>query len=182
MSVLSIGTPHSGSRPAAEFVRLGEPDLENFYCRFLTARAEPIFIDIFRPMPCPSLHQFKDYFATDKRPLWTQGPPAEAQGYFALHHLQTEHALAHLDFCFFAGCPQPGSAQATQFWEAVRHRLPEWGLTRLQSFMLASSTDKILLLDSLGFRREGLLREHYFHDGRLHDLAVQGWMAEGRGG
>jgi len=182
MTVRPISTSHDGSRPAAECVRLGEPDLESFYCRFLVARAEPVFIDIFRPMPCPSLQQFKDYFAADKRPLWTLGPPAEARGYFALHHLQTEHALAHLDFYFFNGCPGPGSAQAMQFWEAVRLRLAEWRLTRLQSFMLASSTEKILLLDSLGFHSEGLLREHYFHDGRLHDLAVQGWVAEGRGG
>jgi len=159
-----------------------EHDLPRFYRRFVMTHAEPIFIDVFRPIPCPSLRHFIRYFDPGQRPLWTLGPADSPSAYFALHHIQREHGLANLDFAFFTGCPAPGSVQAGRFWQAVCSAAHQWGLTRLQSFVLAVSAEKIRLLESVGCRREGLLREHCFHDGRLHDLAVHGYLAGERDG
>ena len=162
------------------FIPLLKSDLPAFYRHFLVVRPEPVFIDIFKPTPYQTLTQFMDYFAFNKRPLWVLGKPESPIAYFGLHYFQREHDLANLDFVFFSGYPDPGSEAVRLLWDAVRQSLVDRGLTRLQSFVLASSTDKILLLESLGFRREGVLREHYFHNGEFHDVIVHAWLAEAR--
>jgi hypothetical protein len=164
-----------------DFTPLRKKDLAIFYRQFQVLRPEPIFIDIYEPTPFPTLVRFWDFFAVDKRPMWVMGPLASPLAYFVLHDFQHEHDLANLDFIFFAGYPAPGSAAARHFWDFVRGRLSDHGLTRVQSFTVAPSAEKQRLLDSFGFQREGVLREHYFHNGRLHDVVAQAWMAEGRG-
>jgi hypothetical protein len=168
------------SAEAKGFIALLKSDLPSFYKHFLVVRPEPVFIDIFKPTPYQTLGQFTDYFSLDKRPLWVLGKPESPQAYFGLHYFQREHDLANLDFVFFSGYPDPGSEEAQLLWDTVRQCLVDRGLTRLQSFVLASSIDKILLLESWGFHQEGILREHYFHNGEFHDVIVHAWIAEER--
>jgi hypothetical protein len=163
-----------------DFAPLRKKDLAVFYRQFQVLRSEPIFIDIYEPTPFPTPSRFRDFFAVNKRPMWVMGPLASPLAYFVLHDFQREHDLANLDFVYFAGYPAPGSAAARHFWDFVRGRLADHGLTRIQSFTIAPSAEKQRLLESLGFRQEGVLREHHFHNGRLHDVVVQAWMAEGR--
>lgn len=163
------------------FTPLRKSDLHVFHRCFWAIRAEPIFIDIYEPTVFFDLAKFMSFFAVDKRPIWVLGTPAAPLAYFTLHDFQLEHDLANLDFVFFEGYPAPGSELALAFWEFVRQCLADRGLTRVQSFVLPGSKDKISLIESLGFRKEGVLREHYFHNGKLHDVVVHAWMAEGRG-
>lgn len=172
------GAPKTGK--SLDFTPLQKKDFPVFYRQFLQLRPEPIFIDIYEPTPFPSLAKFKTYFAVDKRPLWVLGPPESPVAYFALHDFQAEHDLANVEFVFFAGYPAPGSKEARAFWKFFRKCLADYGLTRIQSFVLPSSADKIRLIESLGFRKEGVLREHFFHDGKLHDIVAYAWMAEER--
>lgn len=162
------------------FAPLREDDLPAFSRQLLMLRPEPVFMDIFKPLPYQTSAQFMDYFSAGKRPLWVMGRPESPSAYFALHHMQRPHDLANLDFVYFFRYPSPGSATAHYFWNYVRNRLGERGLTRIQSFVIGSSVEKIRLLESFGFRQEGVLREHYFHNGELHDIVVQAWMTEGR--
>lgn len=172
---------HGGdSGPTLKFVRLRKQDFPAFYRLFLVPRREPLFLDIYEPGPYPTLNQFIAEFAPDR--FWVSGEPASPHAYFVLHDFQREHELANLDFAFFAGTPCPGSAQARGFWDFVCRSASQYKLTRLQIFMLATDTDKIRLVESFGFRKEGVLREHLFHRGRMHDVAVYAWMAEGRRG
>lgn len=164
-----------------DFAPLGKKDLPLLYRQFQTLYPEPIFIDIYEPSPFPTLSRFTDYFAIGKRPMWVMGAPRSPQAYFILHDFQREHDLANLDFAFFTGLPAPGSEEARGFWEYARRCIADRGLTRIQSFVLSGSTEKIRLLESFGFHKEGILREHYFHNGELHDVVVHAWMAEGRG-
>lgn len=172
------GSPRS--RKGKDFVPLGKKDFPIFYRQFLLSRPEPVFIDIYDPPPFPTLKQFIAYFSVDR--FWILGEPSLPTAYFALHDFQREHSLANLDFVYFDGYPVPNSTQAHTFWNFVRQRAEEYGLTRIQSFVLATSADKIRLLESFGFRKEGMLREHMLHNGKLHDVSVHAWMAEGRGG
>jgi len=165
---------------AQGFVPLQEGDLAAFYRQFLRVRAEPVFIDIFKPIPYQSAAQFAQYFSVGKRPLWMMGRPESPAAYFGLHYMLSQHDLANLDFVYFSAYPSPGSEAAQSFWRYVRSRLVERGLTRVQSFVIDSSVEKIRLLESFGFRQEGLLREHYFHNGKMHDVVVHAWMAEER--
>jgi hypothetical protein len=165
-----------------DFAPMREGDLAAFYRQFLRVRAEPVFIDIFKPIPYQSAAQFAEYFAVEKRPLWMMGRPKSPTAYFGLHYMLHQHDLANLDFVYFSAYPSPGSDAAHSFWRYVRGCMVERGLTRVQSFVIESSVEKIRLLESFGFRQEGLLREHYFHNGKMHDIVVHAWMAEGRHG
>ena len=162
------------------FAPLQEGDLAAFYRQFLRVRAEPLFIDIFKPIPYQSATQFAEYFAVDKRPLWLMGRPASPTAYFGLHYMLRQHDLANLDFTYFSAYPSPGSEAAQSFWRYVHGCIVERGLTRVQSFVIDSSVEKTRLLESFGFRKEGVLREHYFHNGKLHDVMVHAWMADER--
>jgi|GEM_PF-2126725 len=156
-------------------------DLIKLYETFQLSRPEPVFVDIYAPTLFQTPEEFVDYFSDDMG-LWTLGPVSAPSAYFALHDFQLEHDLANLDFTFFCQYPAVGSEKACLFWEYVQACAAKSGLTRLQSFMLVSSVEKIALIESFGFRKEGILREHYFHDGRLHDVAVHAWMTEERRG
>lgn len=162
------------------FTPLRKKQLAAFYQLFLTFRPEPLFIDIYEPLPFPSLQRFVEFFSSNAH-LWVAGPLAAPQAYFALHDMQPEHDLANLDFLFFDGYPAPGSAVAQSFWAFVQQCLTKHGLTRVQSFALTASADKLQLIESYGFRSEGVLREHFFYNGVLNDIAVHAWMTEERG-
>ena len=168
----------SRSKRGQYFVPLRKKEFSIFYRQFLIFRQEPVFIDIYDPPAFPTLPQFIAYFSGDK--FWVLGEPALPTAYFALHDFQHEHDLANLDFVFFDGYPASGSEQACDFWNFVRQCIAECGLTRIQSFVLASSVDKIRLIESFGFLKEGTLREHLLHNGALHNVSVHAWMAEGR--
>ncbi len=157
------------------FTPLHKKDLPAFYQLLLLFRPEPVFIDIYEPLPFPSLRRCVEFFSSHAR-LWVAGPLAAPYAYFALHDIQPEHDLANLDFVFFDDYPAPGSAVAQSFWDFVQHCLAKHRLTRVQSFALTASVNKIQLLESYGFRSEGVLREHFFYNGVLHDIAVHAWM------
>lgn len=194
MAISSLATSDGGCRESVcddnnptvavggRFASLRQQDYAAFYRLFQVLRAEPIFIDIYEPTVFPNYARFTEYFAEEKRPIRIMGPVVAPKAYYVLHDLQREHDLANLDFAFFEGYPTPGSAEALSFWASVRRCLADSGLTRVQSFVLSGSEDKLRLIESLGFHQEGILREHYFHNGKLHDVIIHAWMAEGRGG
>ncbi len=165
---------------AGGFVLVSDAAAAALYRQFQILRAEPVFVDIFKPITYHTATQFVESFSAATRPLWVMGGVEAPTAYFCLHSQLRQHDLANLDFGYFTGCPDPGSEEAVRFWRYVRERAAERNVTRIQSFVVAGSMEKICLLESLGFHQEGLLREHYFHNGRLHDLVVHAWMAEGR--
>ena len=173
-------TPLSSQDDAGGFMAVSDAAAAALYRRFLILRGEPVFVDIFKPIPYHTAAQFTEYFSAVTRPLWVMGAPEAPSAYFCLHYLLRQHDMGNLDFAYFDGCPGPGSEAAVHFWNDVRYRSAELGLTRMQCFVIDTSIEKMRLLESFGFRREGVLREHYFHNGALHDLIVYAWLAAGR--
>ena len=164
------------------FVPVSDAAAASLYRQFLILRAEPVFVDIFKPIAYHTEAQFVEYFSAAIRPLWVMRKLEVPTAYFCLHSLLHQHNIANLDFAYFDGYPAHDSEVAIRFSNYVRDRAAELNVTRLQSFVIAGSTEKIRLLESFGFHQEGVLREHYFHNGRLHDLVVHAWMAESRRG
>ena len=113
------------------FALLQGDDLAVFHRQFLRVRAEPLFIDIFKPIAYQSVAQFTDYFSVEKRPLWLMGRPESPTAYFGLHYMLHQHDLANLDFAYFSGYPSPGSRAAQSFWRSVRNCMVERGLSRM---------------------------------------------------
>lgn len=165
---------------AEGFVPLIGDNLTIFSRQFLMRRPEPVFIDIFRPVQCQRPEQTMEYFSPDKRPIWIKGRVEAPSVYFTLHHIQQKDDLANLDFIFFSGYPDPEHDDARSFWRMVLNCAANRSITRIQSFVIASSVEKIRLLEAFGFRKEGILREHYFHDGKLNDVVIHAWLASER--
>jgi len=167
---------------AGGFALVSDAAAAALYRQLQILRAEPVFVDIYKPVTYHTEAQFVEYFSAATRPLWVMGGLEVPSAYFCLHSQLRQHDIANLDFGYFNGYPDPGSEDTVRFWSYIRDRVAERNVTRIQSFVIAGSTEKICLLESIGFHQEGLLREHYFHNGRLHDLVVHAWMAEGRHG
>lgn len=67
----------------------------------------------------------------------------------------------------------------------IRYCFDELGLHRLWARIIAGNTASLQLFDSLGFVREGALREHVRRQGSYRDMVVMGllqaeWLASGK--
>ena len=51
-------------------------------------------------------------------------------------------------------------------------------LNRVEAFIDPNNIPSLKLVDKFGFVKEGLLREHYYHDGRMEDSVVFGLLKE----
>jgi RimJ/RimL family protein N-acetyltransferase len=58
-----------------------------------------------------------------------------------------------------------------------QHARSDLGLRRLSAFVLSENTRSVALFLSGGFRKEGLLREQAFKDGKYRDVVCLGWLA-----
>lgn len=177
---ISAEAKNTADASEALFIPIGKNDLAIFHQHFAKDYPEPMFMDIYEPLVFPSVLEFEGYFEQYDR-LWRMGPLLAPLAYFSLHDVQTEQRLANIDFTYFSAYPAVGSAAAAAFWEFVSYSAAKEGFSRLQSFVLAGSK-KIRLLESFGFRKEGSLREHVFHNGQYHDVIVHAWMEQHRGG
>lgn len=171
--------PHS-KKEEPQFVPIRKKDLPTFHRQFVQAHAEPLLLEIDKPLVFPSITDLVSFFEHNDL-LWRLGPLAAPSAYFALHDMQPKERLANLAFTYFSAYPAVGSVQALAFWDFVRRAAAKAGLSRIQSFVLSSSK-KLPLIESFGFKKEGMLREHVFYSGRYHDVVVHAWMEKGRGG
>src|SRR3569623_428568 len=179
LSSAASGNAFRSNQREAAFVPIRGKDLPTFYQQCVKEQAEPLLMDIYEPLIFPSVLEFVEFFEQDAL-LWRLGPLAMPSAYFALHDVQWQEKLANLDFVYFAAYPAVGSAKATLFWDIVKRADSQAGISRIQSFVLEGS-QKIPLLTSFGFKQEGVLREHVFHNGRYHDVIVHAWMEACRG-
>lgn len=60
--------------------------------------------------------------------------------------------------------------------ELCRHAFLDWGLKRLVAEVFVGNQASCRVLQKCGFRREGLLQEHIFKNGRLMDVQVYGLL------
>ena len=58
----------------------------------------------------------------------------------------------------------------------IDHSFGELGLHRIEADVDPRNTASLRLLEKLGFRREGHLRERYFKDGEIQDSIMLGLL------
>ncbi len=153
------------------FAEAAGKDLRSLFRQYLQPSEEPFFLDIAGPEPRMTYKDFAEYCREDAA-TWVILRDDQLAGFFLLFDIQPGLELANLDLGSFSSLPAPNSVEAGEWDEALRLASRKAGVSRLQLLALPSQEKKIALCESLGFRPEGALREHFFHRGRYHDMVV----------
>ena len=138
----------------------------------------PFFVDISGPTPGLSLPAFTTYCKNEAAlyvqhsALGTQHSALSVRAFFLLCYIQPELEMANLDFAFFDDNWQDNPADRSAFSAALKQAFFRKGISRVQVLLLTAQTAKIAFVEALGFKREGVLREHFYHDGKYRDLFV----------
>ena len=163
--------------------------LARLYDCYLRHRETPFFIDVSGPPPMMRREDFVEYCTENESwMLLVQsglkgGKKQSGQNLAGCCHFRDKQLgleLANFDVVFFAGYPQPNSAEALAFAKAFQSSCAKQKLSRVQLLALKSDLGKIAFLESIGFKNEGVLREHYFFRGVFHDLVMLGWTTPDR--
>jgi RimJ/RimL family protein N-acetyltransferase len=153
------------------FAEAATKDLRRLFRQYLQPSADPFFLDISGPEPRMTYEGFVEYCREDAA-AWVILRNGQMTGFVLLFDIQPGLELANLDMGWFSNIPVPGSPEAGELHEALRLASRKAEVSRLQLLALPFQEKKIALCESLGFRREGMLREHFFHRGKYHDLVM----------
>lgn len=168
-------TPEAMSTPvAARSLSFAEPtaeDLAALFRWYLQPSEQPFFLDIAGPEPRMTCADFAEYCREDAA-LWMILRDGQVAGFVLLFDIQPALQLANLDMGWLSSIPEPGSAEAAELDEALRLACTSTRVSRLGMLALPTQRKKIALCESLGFREEGVLREHFFHKGKYRDLVM----------
>ncbi len=134
----------------------------------------PFLMDIYEPLPFATRASFLDFISENAR-AYVIKKGSSVKTFLIFHDFQEENRLANLDVTCLDGAPVRGSCEIERLGAVVRKYLLRHRLTRLQSFILSKDEKRANLLKALGFREEGVLREHFFHEGSLRDIKVLAW-------
>lgn len=92
-------------------------------------------------------------------------------GVVSLRHIDREHLQAELSF--WIGRPFWGQGYASEAATAViETAFRELGLNRLEAFHMVLNDASAHVLERIGFRREGILRERVRKRGRFEDVVA----------
>lgn len=154
------------------FVPARQKHIYSLYCHYARTDAYPFFVDIAGPSPRMNFTQFVEYCTEDEANLSVLLSDKEIGGFILVSDIQSDLELANLDFCFFDGYPGPDSPDAHSLKTALTRIMVHHGVTRLQMLVLENEKSKIELLTWMKFEIEGALREHFYFQGRHHNLVV----------
>ena len=116
--------------------------------------------------------QFVEYCTEDEATLSVLLSDKRIGGFILVSDIQSDLQLANLDFCFFDAYPAPDSPDALLLKTALARSMLHHELTRLQMLVLENEKSKIELLTWMKFEIEGTLREHFYFQGKHHNLVV----------
>jgi RimJ/RimL family protein N-acetyltransferase len=157
----------------------GSKEIRDLFKQYLSSSYEPFFVDISGPELLMNFRDFKEYCRQDAA-LWISAQDETIEGFFLLFDIQPGLALANLDIVYFSVFPRAGSVKVAALSTALQKACRRTRVTRLQLLALAREKEKLALAAALGFRREGILRQHFFHKGGYHDLIVLARTERGR--
>jgi RimJ/RimL family protein N-acetyltransferase len=157
-----------------------DASLVQLYDRYLRQRAAPFFIDVSGPPPMMRQDDFVEYCTENESWMLLVQRGKELAGCCHFRDKQFGLELANFDTVFFTDYPAPNSHEALAFGKAFRTSCAKQKLSRVQLLALKSEHQKIAFLESIGFKNEGVLREHYFFGTAFHDLVMLGWTTDDR--
>lgn len=152
-------------------------------------------MNVLRQTAIISPTQQQRYFETHIWPEMTQPQPRnillsyrENQahiGYGGLVHIAWEHRRAEVSFLLdpiFAAQVEPYARYFSEFLQLIKRlAFDDLGLGRLFTETYASRDHHMAVLESAGFRREGVLRQHVMAEGQPVDSIMHGCLeSDGR--
>jgi len=147
-------------------------EVEAAFAWYLEPRRSPFVVGVAGPFTTFNRDSFIDY-CTRAAQLWVS---ADGSALILLTHIQYSMHVADLDFQFRA---YPAAGAATQhLLQALRLLCGTIGVTKTQTFSLAGDMQRLALCEALGMRREGVLKEHFYHERTHQDLICSGWLRE----
>ena len=162
---LVLREPEASDAPQVLVFR-GDPDVQRFNDEPLRDVAEAeMFIEFLR-----------EESAADSRRHWAIVSEGIVIGLIGLHTWQQHHRRAELGYDL--ATPYWGRGLATEAARAViDYGFGAMALHRIQAHTIADNHRSVRLLERLGFRREGTMREYSFEDdGLFHDSAIYGLL------
>lgn len=112
---------------------------------------------------------FKRFIVADKQTGKVIGRSGFHTWY--IHHFRAEMGYAITDDGYLAkGYMTEANRTIIQFG------FEEMGLHRIEAFTSPDNDASVRLLRALGFKKEGVLREHYFKENRMHDSVCFGLL------
>lgn len=154
--------------------------LRRLYALYTRQIRQPFFIDVSGPPPLMRPEQFAEYCTENDSAMLLCLRGKEIAGCTHFRDKQPGLELANFDTVFFNGYPAANSPEAAEFGAQFRATCAAQKLSRVQLLALKGESEKIALLESAGFKHEGILREHYFFKDAYHDLVMLGWTTDDR--
>src|SRR5262249_6570030 len=135
----------------------------------------PLLVDIDGPDAADTEAEFHAVCRAAGTRLLLLHRAGRISGYLVQRDVDPVTSLATVDFDVFDA--DAGAAQSLA--DVVAELQRAQGLARLQMFALASDARQLARAGALGFRREGVLRRQFHHDGENRDLVVLGRLTDG---
>jgi RimJ/RimL family protein N-acetyltransferase len=105
-----------------------------------------------------------------------QAPDGTAVGWVTLYRIDREHRRAEIGYLLDPALWGRGLGRR-MLGLAIGHAIGTLGLHRIEADVDPRNLASCRLLESLGFQREGLLRERWRTGGELQDTAMYGLLA-----
>ncbi len=163
------------------FRRAGRRDVAALHEWHVRAQGAPFFLDVAGPEGRYNYRDFAERCRKDAS-LWVAYRENNLAGFFLLTEIYPSLELANLHMGFFVECPLSDSSAAADLSAALQEACRQTGVSRLQLLLFPWETEKRALVEGIGFRQEGLLRDHFYHEGKRHDLLFMAWMDTQRHG
>ncbi|GAA4344908.1 GNAT family protein [Flaviaesturariibacter amylovorans] len=99
-----------------------------------------------------------------------------AIGWCGFHTWYTDHARAEIGYVLTDETQRGKGYMSEALGAVLAYGFRELGLHRIEAFVGPGNTPSLRLMERHGFVREGLLREHYFTNGRHEHSVVFGLL------
>lgn len=97
-------------------------------------------------------------------------------GWCGYHTYYTQHARAELGYVLTAESERAKGYMKEALPQIIKYGFENMNLHRIEAFVGPTNTPSLRLIEQLGFRKEGHLKEHYFKNGIAEDSVLFGLL------
>lgn len=134
------------------------------------SRTTPLFTAFAEATTFTLPASFAEYRHRRDSSFWILQRGHQLAGFVFLQDIDATNHSANIDIGFFDAPFTAGSQDAAALNDALRQACIRHDLTRLQIAILDGQAAKLALIESLGFQKEGVLREQFYWQGAQRDL------------
>ncbi len=97
-------------------------------------------------------------------------------GWCGFHTYYTQHARAELGYVLTAEVERAKGYMREALPYVIEYGFETMNLHRIEAFVGPTNTPSLKLIEQIGFRKEGHLKEHYFKNGIAEDSILYGLL------